>query len=114
VNVVVVSGKVSRAPEVRRLPSGDELVGLEVTVPASEPGGRAESVPVTWFDAPAWATGMVKGNEVVVIGRVRRRFFRTPGGTQSRTEVVAETVVKAGQAGRVASVLARARDRLAS
>jgi single-strand DNA-binding protein len=111
VNVVVVSGKVSRVPEVRRLPSGDELVGLEVTVPPAG-GDRAESVPVAWFGAPAWATGMAKGTEVVVVGRVRRRFFKAAGATQSRTEVVAETVVKARQAGRVSAVLARARGRL--
>jgi hypothetical protein len=29
----------------------------------------------------------------VVVGRVRRRFFRAGPGTQSRTEVVAENVV---------------------
>jgi single-strand DNA-binding protein len=56
--------------------------------------------------------GMAKGNEVVVIGRVRRRFFKSAGSTQSRTEVVAETVVKAGQRGRVAAALARVRGRL--
>ena len=35
------------------------------------------------------------GADVVVLGSVRRRFFRAGGATQSRTEVVAEKVVAA-------------------
>jgi single-strand DNA-binding protein len=33
------------------------------------------------------------GQELLVTGRVRRRFFRAGGVTQSRTEVVADRVV---------------------
>jgi hypothetical protein len=40
-----------------------------------------------------------------VIGRVRRRFFRTGDSTQSRTEVVAEIVLPATQAKRVKTAL---------
>jgi single-strand DNA-binding protein len=35
----------------------------------------------------------VSGTDVLVVGRVRRRFFRAGGVTQSRTEVVASAVV---------------------
>ena len=35
------------------------------------------------------------GREVVVVGRVRKRFYRAGGATQSRTEVVAARVVPA-------------------
>jgi single-strand DNA-binding protein len=77
------------------------VVAYEVTVAAH--GGRsAESVPVSWFDAPAGAVDLAPDAEVVVIGRVRRRFFRTGGVTQSRTEVVADHVVPARQAKRAA------------
>jgi single-strand DNA-binding protein len=31
--------------------------------------------------------------EVIVVGTVRRRFFRAGGATQSRTEVVADRIV---------------------
>jgi len=41
------------------------------------------------------------GDEVVVTGRVRRRFYRAGGATQSRTEVVAHAVVRAGDGRRV-------------
>jgi hypothetical protein len=52
-------------------------------------------VPVVWLDAPARAAEFAAGEVVVVVGRVRRRFFRTPAGTGSRTEVVAESVIPA-------------------
>jgi single-strand DNA-binding protein len=95
-NVVVLQGSLSRPPEARELPSGDLLVNYEVTVPAGE-DRRAESVPVCWFDAPAGAVDLEPESEVVVVGRVRRRFFRAGGSTQSRTEVVAQQVVPARQ-----------------
>jgi single-strand DNA-binding protein len=104
VNITIVQGSLSRPPELRSLPSGDLLVAYEVTVPASE-GRRAESVPVVWLAAPPSASGLEADTEVVVIGRVRRRFFRAGGGTQSRTEVVADQVVPARQAKRVARLV---------
>lgn len=99
-NITVLQGRLSRPPERRELPSGDELVAYEVTVPA-QGDRRAESVPVVWPDAPAGAHDLEPETEVVVIGRVRRRFFRAVGSTQSRTEVVADQVVPARQARKV-------------
>ena len=108
-NVTVLQGSLSRPPEQRELPSGDLLVNFEVTVPAS--GDRkAESVPVSWFDAPAAACDLEPDTEVVVVGRVRRRFFRAGGSTQSRTEVVADAVVPARQAKRAERVVRAALD----
>jgi hypothetical protein len=46
--------------------------------------------------------------QVVVVGRVRRRFFRTTAGTQSRTEIVADTVVPTRHAKRAHAALDRA------
>jgi single-strand DNA-binding protein len=94
VNVTVLRGSLSRPPEVRQLPSGDVLVHYEVTI-AGEGDRKAESVPVVWPAAPAKATGFEPDTEVVVVGRVRRRFFRAGGVVQSRTEVVADRVVPA-------------------
>jgi single-strand DNA-binding protein len=48
------------------------------------------------------------GDEVVVIGRVRKRFFRVGGATQSRTEVVATRVVPARRRAQVAKALGHA------
>lgn len=109
-NVVVLQGVLSRAPEERQLPSGDRLVAYEVTVRTE--GQPTDSVPVAWLSAPARAGAMEKGDAVVVTGRVRRRFFRTPTGTASRTEVVADAVLPVRQSKRVAHLVAAARDQL--
>lgn len=91
INLVAIEGRLARPVEHRLLPSGSRLLALEVTVRNGEE--RAETVPVAWFDPPAAATEWDTGREVVVVGRVRRRFFKAGGTTQSRTEVVAETVL---------------------
>jgi single-stranded DNA-binding protein len=109
-NVVVAVGRLSRPAELRVLPSGDQLVTLELTVPRETE--RADSVPVSWFRAPARAAALDVDEEVLVVGRVRRRFFTSGGATQSRTEVVADAVVPTRQNKRMAAALVRARDQL--
>jgi single-strand DNA-binding protein len=107
-NLVVLRGTLSRDPEERSLPSGDHLVAYELTVRSeagSVPAPRAESVPVALFDPPASAAALRAGDDVVVVGRVRRRFFRAGGATASRTEVVASRVVPARARARVRSAL---------
>ncbi len=106
-NVAVLKGRLSRPAAERVLPSGDRIVNLEITV--REDGKQADSVPVAWFDAPARAADLDVDTEVVVVGRVRRRFFRAAGSTQSRTEVVADVVVPTSQAKRTETALSRAR-----
>ena len=93
-NVVILKGTLSRPAEVRELPSGDTLVAYEVTT--RRDGETADSVPVTWPGVHDKAVFDV-GDEVVVTGRVRRRYFRVGGATQSRTEVVAAAVVRASE-----------------
>jgi single-strand DNA-binding protein len=94
-NVVIISGRLSRPPVEQELPSGDLLCRLEVTVrSAAEP---TTSVPVAVLRPSAAVRALAGDEEVVVLGSVRRRFFRTPAGTGSRTEVLAERVVRAGR-----------------
>jgi single-strand DNA-binding protein len=109
-NVVVLQGRLTRPAELRSLPSGDQLVALEISM--SREGERTETAPVVWPDAPAAAVPLDVDEEVVVVGRVRRRFFRSGGVTQSRTEVVADMVVPAAQARRVRAAVAKAVRRL--
>lgn len=92
INAVAIEGRLARPAEVRALPSGSSVVSLEVTIRRDD--GPAETVPVSWIDPPAWASALDVDERVVVVGRVRRRFFRAGGTTQSRTEVVAEAVVR--------------------
>lgn len=106
-NVVAIRGRLSRPAEERVLPTGDRLVGLDLTV-KREGADKAESVPVVWHDPPAAAVALDAGDEVVVVGHVARRFFRVGGLTQSRTEVVARSVVPVRSAKKVEAALAAA------
>jgi single-stranded DNA-binding protein len=109
-NVVVLIGRLARPAALRQLPSGDSLVEYQLTVP--RPGQRADSVPVVWEAPPPSAVDHDTDDEVVVVGRVRRRFFRSAARTESRTEVVAEAVVPARQAKRVRAALSAAQSRI--
>jgi single-strand DNA-binding protein len=106
INLVVLEGVLAKPAQYRELPSGSRLLTLEVTVHRED--GPAEPVPVAWFDAPAGAASLDGGAPVVVVGRVRRRFFRLGGATQSRTEVVAERVLRATEVKRAQAALAAA------
>jgi len=90
-NLATVVGTVSSDPIHKELPSGSVLIGFSVSVrTAATPA--ATSLPVVWFDPPAKAAPIERGTNVVVVGRLARRFFRAGGQTQSRTELVAERV----------------------
>ena len=91
-NLVVLRGALTAEPRTRELPSGSVLSQFDVT---TRDEGGTQSVPVAWFDPPGAVADLDAGVEVVVVGSVRRRFFRAGGVTQSRTEVVAAKVVPA-------------------
>lgn len=102
-NLTIVVGTLSRAPERRTLPSGETVLALEVSIRSDQ--GAAESVPVAWYDAPVAAERWAPGDQVLVSGRTRRRFFRVQGVTQSRTEVVATVVLPTRRAAAARSAL---------
>lgn len=103
VNVVVLAGRLSSAPVERSLASGSVLWSLEVS---TETDSGTCSVPVVWFDPPS-SPSLDAGDTVLVRGTVRRRFFRTAGGTQSRTEVRADEVVAVADRRRAKAFLRR-------
>jgi single-strand DNA-binding protein len=102
-NVCIIQGRITRPPERRVAGDGRSLVSYELA--ADRPEGGTESVPVVWEGAPAVAVDLDVDAEVVVVGRVRRRWFRAGGATQSRTEVVAEGVVPRRAGRRVAKLV---------
>jgi single-strand DNA-binding protein len=105
-NIVILRGTLSRTPTEVMLESGDRLVRYEVTTRSSE--GTADTAPVAWLAAPASAAGFEQGDDVVVVGRVRRRWFRRGGVTESRIEVAADEVVAARRVKRARDIVARA------
>ncbi len=106
-NLAVLRGTISADPVRRELPAGGVVVQFDVATPVRD-GDRtsAHSTPVAWYDPPASADGLTTGDEVVVVGSVRRRFFRVGGATQSRTEVRADRVLAARRRRQVATALA--------
>jgi len=108
-SLTIALGTLTRDPERRDLPSGAVVLSFDVAVRAE--GCAAESVPVSWPDPPA-RSALSEGDEVVVVGRTRRRFFRSGGATASRTEIVADRVVPVRQRARCAAALDEAAERL--
>jgi single-stranded DNA-binding protein len=95
VNVVVLAGVVAADPVRRRLPSGDELTELRLSVP--EAGRRLLPLPVAvWHTSVGKLAlrGIGKGDGVLVHGQLVRRFYRSGVGARSLTEVVASGIRK--------------------
>ncbi len=108
VNLAVVSGTCSAPPEVRLLDSGTRVASLSIRCPADARDERATSVPVTVWNPAAWVETLDRGDEVVVVGRVRRRFYSRPGGVGSRVDVDAVVIARARDRRRVEALTRRA------
>ena len=111
-NVGVLCGPCSAPPEVRALPSGSRLATFALRCPADD--GRATSVPVTVWDPPAWIETVDTGDVLVVVGRMRRRFYQRPGGLGSRVDVEADLVGRARDRRRLDAALRRVDTALAA
>ncbi len=115
-NLALLRGTVVGAPRRIPLPNGDIRWSVELAV-AADPlvGTAATTVPVVCH-GPSRAADLVErsgdGDALVVVGSVRRRFFRAGGATQSRTEVVVDDVARAGSRPAVRRVVATAAARL--
>ncbi len=103
-NLAVIRGVINRIPELRVLASGDEILNLDLTIRGED--GPTESVPVVWVNPPAAAHKLHEGQDVVVLGRIRRRFFRAGGSTGSRTELCAHRIVPSGANAKIRDLLA--------
>jgi single-stranded DNA-binding protein len=113
VNLAVLRGPCSGPAELRVLESGTRLATLAVRCPAGAAADeRATSVPVTVWDPPAWVETLEAGDEIVVVGRMRRRFYQRPGGVGSRVDVEAELVGRARDRRRIDAALRKADDLL--
>jgi single-strand DNA-binding protein len=93
VNVVVLAGRLSDAPELKTMPSGDQVARFRLAIPEE---GKRLPLPVSaWDRLPGRACeALAKGDPVLVRGHLIRRFYRDGGGGRSVTEVVATEVKK--------------------
>lgn len=97
-NEVRLVGKVSSRAAERTLPSGDQLTTFRVVVtrPPRRAGRAARSPTVDAIDVACFsaatrrrAATLSDGDPIEVRGALRRRFFRTASGPQSRYDVEA-------------------------
>ncbi len=110
-NLVVVRGECSGPAELRELESGRRLAALSVRAPG--PDGRATSVPVTVWEPATWVEDLAEGADVIVVGAVRRRFFRTAGGgAATRVDVEAVFIGRAGRRRQLDVALRRVQETL--
>lgn len=100
-SAVRLTGRVSSDPEVRVLPSGDQICSVRVVVrrptgetPAQEGESRPRRPTSDWFVCTAWGarerrtlSGWRAGDEIELEGVLRRRHYRTPGGASSLVEI---------------------------
>ena len=103
-NEVRLVGRVSGEVSERELPSGDRLVQLRVVVPRPARGGGGAragggAATVDTIDVACWggrvrqsARRLSAGEQVEVVGALRRRFFRAGAATASRYEVEAASL----------------------
>ena len=110
-NVVVCLGELVGDPQTRELESGSRLVTISLTIRSD--GDPVTSLPLVVFDpSKRLEATLNSGGRVVVTGRVSRRFFRTPGGTQSRTELVVSRLEPARRTVAVTKMLDEATKRV--
>lgn len=94
INRVELTGRVSAAPEVRVLPSGDQVVSFRLIVARSAAARRRSKQSVDTIECSAWTSVLrrrvvrLEPDAVVqVTGELRRRFSRGAGGVISRVTV---------------------------
>lgn len=91
-NIAMLKGTLVAEPRVTELATGTVVHNYELRTVAD---GNHQVVPVAWYD-PTRPPALDADDEVVVVGVVRRRWFRAGAGSHSRTEVVARAVARAG------------------
>ena len=110
-NIVVLQGTLAAEPVERTLPSGTTVMDWSVK---TRHNGKSVSVPVQWTEPNRSVQGFDEGDDVVIFGSIRQRFFRAAGSLASRTEVVGEAVCKPTQRAATSKLLARAEAALLS
>ena len=102
VNVVVLSGNLTRDPELRQTSSGTNVcqLGLAVNDSYKDSGGQWQEKP-NFLDVVVWgaqgeacANALNKGSGITVAGRLTSRSWEAQDGTKrSKVEVTADTVI---------------------
>ena len=108
INVVVVTGNLTRDPELRQLQSGTSVCKMRIAVNTRRKGqdGNWEDKP-NYFDVTVWgaqgencANYLSKGRPVAVQGRLDWREWESQdGGKRQAVEIIADSVQFLGSRG---------------
>ena len=81
-NRTTITGRLTRDPELRSLPSGDQVCSLRLAVDGMAPGRETGYIDVAAFGKPGEAANKVlsKGWLVAVDGRLEYRSWQTDDG----------------------------------
>jgi len=108
VNVVILVGEVTSPPVQRTLQTGEVVSSFDIATHVEE--GRI-SVPIA---CAGECDSTHVGDNVCVVGIVRRRFFRSGAGVTSRTEVLAEHVISMRRRANVRKTVSRILENLSA
>ncbi len=93
-NEVALQGRVAAPPEERTLPSGDSLMTARLIIDRNASAREHSAQRVDTIDCVAWTARVQRsmrswqpGDEVLIAGSIRRRFYRGASGPVSRVEV---------------------------
>ncbi len=106
-NQVVLMGNLTRDPELRQIPSGQNVCSFSLALNRSYKGQDGEWKEATDFvDVVAWgalgervAQYVTKGRPVLVNGRLQSRSWEQDGQKRSKLEVIAQDVTFLGGRG---------------
>ncbi|MEI6237443.1 MAG: single-stranded DNA-binding protein [Candidatus Saccharibacteria bacterium] len=111
-NQVILMGNLTRDPELRTTPNGQNVCSFSLALNRSYKGGDGEWKEATdYVDIVAWgALGerveqyVTKGRPVLVNGRLQSHSWEQEGQKRSKVEVVAQDVTFLGSRGSDSSV----------
>lgn len=113
-NLVVLRGVLGTSLSTRETPAGP-VCDATLRVQSDLDGkSQLEQVPLAWTGGVDRFPGLQVSAELVVVGRVRQRFFRSGASTVSRTEVVVEHVAPTNRRTSTKKLFARLTDDLAT
>jgi single-strand DNA-binding protein len=100
INVVVVTGNLTRDPELRSLPSGNSVCKLRIAVNSRRKENGEWVDKPNYFDVTVWgaqgencATYLSKGRPVAIQGRLEWREWEAQDGSKRQAvEIIAESV----------------------
>jgi single-strand DNA-binding protein len=101
INRVIVTGNLTRDPELRNLPGGTSVCSLRIAVNSRRKDGDQWVEEPNYFDVTVWgaqgencATYLSKGRPVAIDGRLRWREWDASDGSGKRSavDIVAQSV----------------------